>query len=124
MVDKAGGYFGCPFKGYQCVTQGDPLSPTIFYVVVDAVIRHWVTVVTPIEEDTRGIGLTRTDLTAYFYANNGLVESTQTERQHKAFDVPAGLFDRVVLWTNTANTVCMLCQPCRVPGGMSEEAYV
>ena len=38
MVDKAGGYFRCPFKGYQGVTQGDLLSPTIFNVVVDAVI--------------------------------------------------------------------------------------
>ena len=25
------------------MTQGDPLSPTIFNVLVDAVVRHWVT---------------------------------------------------------------------------------
>ena len=25
------------------MTQGDPLPPTIFNVVVDAVVRHWVT---------------------------------------------------------------------------------
>ena len=25
-------------------TQGDPLSPTIFNVVVDAVVRQWVTI--------------------------------------------------------------------------------
>ena len=24
------------------MTQGDPLSPTIFNVVVDAVVRHWL----------------------------------------------------------------------------------
>ena len=47
MVAKAGGYFRSLFKGYQGVAQGDPLSPTIFKVVVDAVTRHWVTVVTP-----------------------------------------------------------------------------
>ena len=40
MVAKAGGYFGRLFKWYQGVTQGDSLSPTIFNVVVDAVIRH------------------------------------------------------------------------------------
>ena len=40
MVAKDGGYFGRPFKGYQGVTQGDPLYPTIFNVFVDAVIRH------------------------------------------------------------------------------------
>ena len=27
------------------MTQGDPLSPTIFNVLVDAVMQHWVKVV-------------------------------------------------------------------------------
>ena len=26
------------------MTQGDPLSPTILNVVVDAVVRHWVAI--------------------------------------------------------------------------------
>ena len=43
MVAQAGGYYGTAFKGGIGVTQGDPLSPTIFNVVVDAVVRHWVT---------------------------------------------------------------------------------
>ena len=47
MVAKAGRYFRRPFKGYQGFTQGDPLSLTIFNVVLNAVIRHWVVVVTP-----------------------------------------------------------------------------
>ena len=47
MVSKDGGYFGCLFKGYQGVTQGNPLPPTIFKMVVGAIICHWVTVVTP-----------------------------------------------------------------------------
>ena len=42
MVARAGGYFGTGFKGARGVTQGDALSPTIFNVVVDAVVRHWV----------------------------------------------------------------------------------
>ena len=37
-------------SGIQGVTQGDPLSPTIFNVVVDAVVRHWV------EEMAEGAG--------------------------------------------------------------------
>ena len=43
MVARVGGYYGETFTGDQGVTQGDPLSPTIFNVVVDAVVRHWVT---------------------------------------------------------------------------------
>ena len=42
MVARAGGYYGGAFKGARGVTQGNPLSPTIFNVVVDAVVRHWV----------------------------------------------------------------------------------
>ena len=43
MVAQAGGYCGNGFKGARGVTQGDPLSPTIFSVVVDSVVCHWVT---------------------------------------------------------------------------------
>ena len=41
MVAQAGGYYGETFCGERGVTQGDPLLPTIFNVVVDAVVRHW-----------------------------------------------------------------------------------
>ena len=43
MVVRAGGYYGEAFKGSRGVTEGEPLSPTIFNVVVYAVVRHWVT---------------------------------------------------------------------------------
>ena len=42
MVERAGGYYGEAFKGERGVMQGDPLSPTIFNVVLDAVVQHWV----------------------------------------------------------------------------------
>ena len=32
------------FKGDRGVTQGDPLSPTNFNVMVDVVVRHWLDV--------------------------------------------------------------------------------
>ena len=41
MVARAGGYYGTPFPRERGITQGDPLSPTIFNVVVDAVVFHW-----------------------------------------------------------------------------------
>ena len=42
MVAREGRYYGTEFKGERGVTQGEPLSPTIFNVVVDAVVRHWL----------------------------------------------------------------------------------
>ena len=38
MVATYGGYFGMPFKGYCGLTQGNPPAPTIFNMVMDAVI--------------------------------------------------------------------------------------
>ena len=38
---REGGYYGSPFRGERGVTQGDPLSTTIFNVVVDVVVCHW-----------------------------------------------------------------------------------
>ena len=46
MVVRAGRYYWEGFKGERGVTQGDPLSPTIFNVVVDAVVRHWLLLAT------------------------------------------------------------------------------
>ena len=43
MVARAGGYYRTAFQGAHGVTQGDPLSPTIFNVVVDVVVCSWVT---------------------------------------------------------------------------------
>ena len=51
MVARADGYYGTAFKGACGVTQGDPLSPTIFNVVVDAVLRHLVMVMLEGVED-------------------------------------------------------------------------
>ena len=107
MVARAGGYFGLPLKGYCGMTQGDPLSPTLFNVVVDAFIRHWVTVVDPTEDGMERLGLQIRDLVWYLYADDGLVTLTQPERLQRAFDVLTGLFDWVSLRTNKRNTVSM-----------------
>ena len=57
MVARSGGYFGLPFKGYRGLTQGDPLSPTLFSMVVEVVIRHWVTVMVPTADGLEGLDL-------------------------------------------------------------------
>ena len=45
MAEKAGGHYGSVFQNHHRVTQEETLSPMIFNVVVDAIIRHWVVVV-------------------------------------------------------------------------------
>ena len=97
MVVNTGRYFQRPFKGYQGVTQGDPMYPTIFNVVVNAVIRQWVTVMTPTEAGMGGLDLKIIDLMTYSYANDILVMLTQPKRLQRAFGVPTSLFKRVIL---------------------------
>ena len=77
MVDRASIYFGLPFKGYHIVTQGDHLSPTLFNMVVDTVIRNWVMVVVPTVDGLEVHDLSVGELAAYFYADNGIVASNQ-----------------------------------------------
>ena len=108
MVARAGGYYAPPFKGYRSVTQGDPLSPTILNLAVYAIIRHWVTVVAAMDAGAEGLGILIQDLSAYFYADDVLVTSTQMMRLQRAFNVLTDLFDRVVLRTNTCKTMSMV----------------
>ena len=80
MVVKRGGYFGLPFKGYHIVTQGNPLSLKLFNVVMDAVIRHCVTVVVPNMNGLEGLDLSIGELVEYFYDGDVHVASTRQER--------------------------------------------
>ena len=45
MLRRTGEYYGADFKGLRGVVLGYPLYPTIFNVVVDSVLRHWVLLV-------------------------------------------------------------------------------
>ena len=65
-----GRFYGAPFKGYWGVPQGGPLSPTIFNMVVDAVILHFLVVVSGKEAGPEGLGRAVQTLNALFYAEN------------------------------------------------------
>ena len=77
VAARAGGYYREAFKGARGVTQGDPLSPTIFNVVVDAVVRHWLEgLQTAKEEKGAKWG---GHLSAVFYADDGMVGASDPE---------------------------------------------
>ena len=105
------------------MTQGDPLLPTIFNVVVYAVIRHWVTMAEVTKAGAEVLVVPTQDLEVYFYSDDVLVASTQLERLQVAFDVLTDLFERVGLRKNTNKMACMACQPCHTPVRMLVVAY-
>ena len=59
----------------------------------------------------------------FFYADYGVVASTDPGWLQSALDLLTGLFDQVGLRTDISNTVGMVCQPCRVAGVRSYKAY-
>ena len=73
VVARAGSYYGTAFKGERGMTQGDPLSPTISNVVVDAVVRHWVTGVIVDAEEQGELGKEGIHQAALFCVDDGVV---------------------------------------------------
>ena len=123
MVARAGGYYGTAFQGSRGVMQGDPLSPTIFNVVVDAVVRNWKTVVIVGAEEQGERGKEVRHHTALFYTDYGMVALSDPRWLQGAFNTLVGLFERVGLRNNVGKTVGMVFHPCQVAGNLSEEAY-
>ena len=77
------------------MTQGDPLSPTIFNAVVDYVMRHWLTMVATDESVPERYGSSIQRLAVYFYAIYSLIMLMQAGRIKMAFYVLKDLFDNV-----------------------------
>ena len=130
MVARTGEYYGEPFHGERGVMQGDPLLPTKFNVVVDAVLCHWESLVVEgagrynisvneaahpvrwtIKAHNNAQRQTKEGLKSYediFYADAGMVASANPGCLRTAFDTMTGLFDRVGLKKNVWETVGMV----------------
>ena len=123
MVVRAGEYYGTAFGGEIGVTQGNPMSPTIFNVVVDTVVWHLVNGIVE-EAEARGeTGREGRHQVTLFYADNGMVVSLDPAWPQAAFTALVGLFDRVGLLPNVQKTVSMVYHPCLAgAGNRTEEA--
>ena len=118
-----GGLIEGSVKGAKGVTQGDPLSPTILNVVVDVVVCHWATMALEEAEKRGERGNEGRHQAALFYAENGMVASSDPRWLQWAFDALVSLFERVGLRKNVGKTVSMVCRLCQAAGTQSEEAY-
>ena len=95
-------------RGFQGVTQGDPLSPTIFNLVVDVVVRHWVAVMAEGAEERGERGKEGMHHNELFYADDSMVALSDTRWLQGAFSTLVSLFDRVGLRNNVGKTVGMV----------------
>ena len=60
---------------------------------------------------------------ALFYADNGMVASSDPCWIHGTFNTLVGLFYRVGLRTNVGKIVGMVCRPCQAAVNHSEAVY-
>ena len=92
-------------------------------MVVDAVIRHWVTLVTGGEAGPEGFGRAVQWLAAFFSAEYGILSYPHTSQLQVYLHFLMGLTGWLGPRMNVTKTVGMVCQPCPVAGGHSEVAY-
>ena len=95
----------------------------MFNVVVDVVVHHWVTVVLAEAEKRGKRGNEGRHQAALFYADDGMVESSDPRWLQWAFDTLVSLFERVGLQTNVGKTVSMVCRPRQAAWIQSAAAY-
>ena len=102
MVTKQAGYFGRPFRAKRGVRLGDILSPMIFNIMMDAVIRYWES-----EEQEE-------DRNVQFYADDGLLCGPEGPELQCALDFFATSFRSLRLEMNAKKTEYMV-----MTGGIS-----
>jgi hypothetical protein len=115
MVPRQSGYSGRAFRAHRGVRQGDIISPVIFNVMVDAVVRHWRAT------DNTGINLE----THLFYADDGfLLAGTDAQQvQEQSLDVITKGFLSVGLKMNATKTEYMTMEGGKRFVRLSKEAY-
>jgi hypothetical protein len=110
LVCRANGRFGEPFKAHRGVTQGGPVSPKIFNIMVDAIVREWIRILVGDEAASDGLKDAIRLLLAIFYADDGYIASRDKHQLQEAIDVLVDLFDRVGLRNqhiqNHGNDLC------------------
>ena len=121
MVCRASGYYGEPFKAFRGTTQGGPVSPRIFNIMVDAVVREWLRQVLG-----DGAEVSETDvkrLLVLFYIDDGYMASPDRVFLQKSMDILVDIFERIGLKTNASKTKAMTCVPGKIKTLRSEETY-
>ena len=86
-------------------------------------VRHWVTLAVEDAEKRGERGKEGRNQSALFYADDGMVASSDPRWLQWAFNDLVGLFKHMGLRNNVGKTVSMICRPCPAAGNQSEEEY-
>jgi len=125
-VARSGNYHGSVFVPERGVTQGGIISPILFNILVDAVVRKWYADV--MEDMTSAVsgleGDAIRDRASLFYADDGAIGSRDPEWLQNATQHLCDLFRNCTgLKPNTNKTEVMICHPGEIRDGCSMEGY-
>ena len=123
MVPKAVNFFGHTFNAEIGLTQGDPVSPTIFIIVVDSVVRAVLLKVCVPQEAQHVFGWAAGEHNICFYAYDGWISGRNPIWVQTALTAMVRIFERVVLHTNLSKNNSMVCIPGFIWGHQGFEAY-
>ena len=73
IVPNSGKFPGKDFQTGRGVTQGNTVSPMIFNIVVNAVVRAVLDVLCGPQEEQHGLGWADRDVTLVFYTDDGRI---------------------------------------------------
>ena len=105
---QVGRYCGTPLKDHRGANQGGPLSSTIFIVVVDTVISHWVVLVAVEEAGPDRFVRAIQCLAEVLYTDVGILALPRSARLQEALDLLTRLFYRIGIQTNCKKMVGMI----------------
>ena len=123
VVPRQNGFHGLALPDTRGKTQGGIMSPTLFNVVVDNVIRTWMAMTVEYQWVAQyGLGVNVGLCVGVFRADDGRVGSRNPDWLQHTMNVLVVLFRRYGLATNVANSCIITCHTEALWAGMSEEA--
>ena len=108
---RQAGFYSEAVHVHRGCTQGDTNSPIIFNLIVDAVLRTW--------KQHQGFQQSQ----SCFYADDGLLEHTDSEKLQNDLDIIIELFGRVGLKANAEKTKYMVVRGAAAPRALTKEEY-
>lgn len=123
VVGRQQGYHSKPIKSERGTTQGDVASPTIFNIVVDAIVRDWYHTNSTRADNSLGHDQEQNNPAAIFYADDGNLYSLCAATLQQATDHIVELFSRIGLQTNPDKTKVMVCVPGQLVTRICSPAY-
>lgn len=113
---KQSGFYGKAFSPGRGVIQGDVLSPTLFNLVIDTIVRQ---LCSEIDENETG----RIQSMCVFYADDGYLGGTNPNEVQQMTNKATSMFETLGLAANATKTKAMVNSIVTFNTGISIEAY-